>query len=184
MIKEIKKGSLPFPSSRSVSVRDISDGVGARAFTLIELLVVVLIIGILAAVALPQYEKAVEKSRSREAILSLNAMWKNMQLCYLEFGATNYEECAVNFHKHLSIDVGPVKLNEEQCQGDPCIITKNWLYRFTEGPIYTFRMIDTNIENALYYFVLEENGHIQCMDGEQDEKDYCQIFCGGDACVL
>ncbi len=74
-----------------------------RGFTLIELLVVVLIIGILAAVATPQYQKAVEKSRATEAVTILNYMHKQGVLCELERGA---EGCAAKSNAEIGIELG------------------------------------------------------------------------------
>ena len=55
-------------------------------FTLIELLVVVLIIGILAAIALPKYEKVVHRSRMVNVLVDLPALQQAQELYYMANG--------------------------------------------------------------------------------------------------
>ena len=69
-------------------------------FTLIELLVVVLIIGILASVALPQYEKAVRRSRMVHTQIQANSIRRAAQLYFMANG--QFPQTASDF----DVDIG------------------------------------------------------------------------------
>ena len=73
-----------------------------KGFTLIELLIVVLIVGILATVALPQYQKVVARARLTEAYTNIGALKKAEELYFYEHnGWAQYAES-------LNIELAPL----------------------------------------------------------------------------
>ena len=97
-------------------------------FTLIELLVVVLIIGILAAIALPHYERAVEKSRMAEAKSNLRSLVNAAIVYGLETGEY---PCKIS---DLSVNLAgtPFSLGAP-CQNSEGVRTDNFEYWLDEA---------------------------------------------------
>ena len=121
-----------------------------KGFTLIELLVVVLIIGILAAVALPQYQQAVEKSRAAEAVSSISSfrkaleVWKlgNPNIHYRGFTGANYGV------GQLDIDVPADWVSD----GDDEACSKNFCYDIVVDHITARRVNNSTYKYEIKYW--------------------------------
>jgi len=90
-------------------------------FTLIELLVVVLIIGILSAVALPQYQKAVDKARASEVVQIVATLQQAIEAWILEHPgeSSNGDLLAQANEGSLAVNL-PCQYTEGEC-----VINKN-----------------------------------------------------------
>src|SRR3989338_915782 len=84
-----------------------------RGFTLLEILIVVIIIGILATLAMPQFTKSVKKAKMAEAYIVLGAM-RTAQLRY--YASTSPSEFT-NDPSKLDIDVPSSTYFDYTCVG-------------------------------------------------------------------
>ena len=82
-------------------------------FTLIELLVVVLIIGILAAIALPQYKKAVRKARVAEAKILLKSFVDATDRYFLANNTYTFDMDSLDVN--IPTDTKYWRILEEEC---------------------------------------------------------------------
>ena len=159
-------------------------------FTLIELLVVVLIIGILAAMAMPQYFKAVERSRMTEAVTLMDSIVKAQRRKFMQ---TN--RYARNFE---GLDVSPKGATgwHYYTKGDPQtgaggngfeIILYNDVGGFTDGSVQAVRVVDGLPRDSLQYrYFLDryyQSDNTTCWGNNRAGRELCADFCGIDTPV-
>ena len=89
----------------------------SKAFTLIELLVVVLIIGILSAIALPQYQKAVDRARFVETMTGGDALINAEKIYYLANGkyTNQLSELDISLPGEVSANGQSVNFGKSTC---------------------------------------------------------------------
>ena len=157
-----------------------------KGFTLIELLVVVLILGILAAMAMPQYFKAVERSRMSEAVSLMGNIAQAQQRKYLQINkyATKY----------TGLDVSPKGSTGStyHTKGDPAdgggngfaitLATGTGNDAYDKGNVVATREPQTG-GTLQYKYVLSRyyaNSGTSCRGTDENGQALCADFCGID----
>ena len=137
-------------------------------FTLIELLVVVLIIGILAAIALPQYEKTVERARAAEAMQMVASIARANEVYKLANGS---------YTTDISLLDIQVPGTDTTYNGWPRKETKLFQYGAkTDGTGYDSAIaVGTRLPFATEYAILAlSDGRLLCHYYNAKNKEFCR----------
>ena len=163
-------------------MKNVSRG-SISGFTLIELLVVVLIIGILSAVAMPQYQKTVIKARAAELQTIARSLITAQQAYFMANGeyADNLDNLDISFPFTRGSEelARAFSSDDVAINGDKyaILIGKEWGNAgavFLSGP-YIYK---AGFGSCLKEWGNVKSGTLYCME-VGDGVDFCHKFYGG-----